>query len=387
MVFPAMRHSRFEHSLGTYYLFERIRDKVAESYLTEDQVKLLGELALYHDIGHLPFSHTFEFSMDILKYLDKDKYNEILKKFSGSQKLRAKLHEYIGIEILKKMGKAELANLMKIVYMGPSDAGQNKQENLQRIAQLILNSKDLDIDRLDYLQRDSYYSGAKYGYLPIDRLWDFEIHERNGNFAYLYKYKSLDDLEHYFLARFHMYHSIYNHCVVEIYNRIMAFLIAKMIADSLIPTSLIYDTDEVIYFTEDLILWKLKELHKGGNTEYEHFYKAIYERNRYGRAMLTGDEATTFKSYLDMDNGKRADEVYNELANLNGKAVIGVNEIEMKPSNIVLERKGVYINLEDINEFNVPSKRIKVCIGVRDKQTEEKVKKLFDGISLEFRNT
>ncbi|WP_054837344.1 hypothetical protein [Metallosphaera hakonensis] len=79
--------------------------------------------------------------------------------------------------------------------------------------------------------------------------------------------------------------------------------------------------------------------------------------------------------------------MYNELANLNGKAVIGVNEIEMKPSNIVLERKGVYINLEDINEFNVPSKRIKVCIGVRDKQTEEKVKKLFDGISLEFRNT
>jgi len=61
------------------------------------------KLALYHNIGHLPFSHTFEFAFEVLKYINPSIYNQILN-FTGFQVKLFKLHEMIGIRLLKEMG-------------------------------------------------------------------------------------------------------------------------------------------------------------------------------------------------------------------------------------------------------------------------------------------
>ncbi|MCG3109960.1 hypothetical protein L3N51_02257 [Metallosphaera sp. J1] len=384
LVFPSMRHSRFEHSLGTYYQFEKIREKLERVDIGREEVNLVGKLALYHDIGHLPFSHTFEYSFDVLKFLNRELYGEILRKVTGegTGKHTAKLHEYMGMKILREMGESEVANLMKDVYQG------GEASELASLASLIINSKDLDIDRLDYLQRDSYYSGTKYGLLPADRLWDFEITKRDGKYKYLFKLKSIDDLEHYFLARYHMYSSIYNHCVVEIFNRVMAFLIAKLIADGAIEPEDVTESSRFLNFTDDSILTLLKKQRGEKEKEYTPFYEAIYMRKKYARAMLVGEVAQRLKSILNDDS--EAGEIYSELVNLKVLAVIGANEIEMKTQNILIEwDEHARLPLEDSRDVNLPSKRYKVCVGVYDAGTREKIETLFKkyNISLEFRNS
>ncbi|MCY0861189.1 MAG: HD domain-containing protein [Metallosphaera prunae] len=380
LVFPSMRHSRFEHSLGTYYQFQKISEKLRD--YVKDELELVGKLALYHDIGHLPFSHTFEYSFEVLRYLNRELYEEILKKVTGeTQKQTAKLHEYMGMRILREIKEEEVADLMKGVYQG---GGQN---DLVGLATLIINSKDLDIDRLDYLQRDSYYSGTKYGLLPVDRLWDFEIVKKNEKFKYLFRLKSIDDLEHYFLARYHMYSSIYNHCVVEIFNRIMAFLIAKLIADGFIKPEEIYEPSRFLNFTDDSILAALKVAVER-KEEYRPFYESIYLRRKYSRAMLTGDEAQNLKSILE--DKSEAEPIYSELVRLNGSAVIGANEIVMESQNILIRKdEHVKLSLNESREVNLPSKRYKVCIGVYDSKAMETIINLFKRyhISLNFRNS
>ncbi|BAB67077.1 HD domain-containing protein [Sulfurisphaera tokodaii] len=381
MVFPSMRHSRFEHSLGTYYIASKMVENVqASEKEIIDKKELIKELALYHDIGHFPFSHTFEFAMEILEYLNKNIYNSIIK-LTGFRDMEYKLHEMMGINILRSIRKTELADLMSNAYSSKDIKEIN--DPLVKIAKLIVNS-ELDADRLDYLQRDSYYSGAKFGIIDPERLL---ITMKITTDGYVFPPKAIDDLEHFFLARFHMYSSVYNHPVIEIYNRIMAYFIAFAINSSLldIPSNL----EEFAEFTDEKIYLALLKV-KNDN-RFSHFYESLVKRKKYMRAVVEGDQAKNlFKIISSNEKSKR--NLYDTVLNYYGKIVIGKSELTTEIGNIFIERKMLkesYNNpLSEEGGLTKIPERYRIYVGAYDEVSKNDILKYFNdtfGIRLAFK--
>lgn len=185
LTFHGAEGSRFTHSLGVMQVARRVFDRLAHRYpALQSQRTLVLCAALLHDVGHGPYSHTSE---DIFHSDHELWTRRILRE---SHPLRRRLDQY----------DPDLVENLAQVYL--------KQYPLPWVNQLI--SSQLDCDRLDYLMRDSYFTGASYGKLDLDRIlmaldYDPESHQlvvaRKGQAA----------IEHYLVVRHFMYVQVYNH--------------------------------------------------------------------------------------------------------------------------------------------------------------------------------
>ena len=378
MVFPSMRHSRFEHSLGVYQIASKMIDRIRKESLTmklkSDSKDKIKKLALYHDLGHLPFSHTFEFAFEVLQYINPNIYDQILS-FTGFKGILFKLHEMIGIKLLEEMGDRELSNLMRDVY-----TKSEPDDEFKRIMKLIINS-NLDADRLDYLQRDSYYSGAKFGIIDPERIIITMNITPEG---YKFPPKAIDDLEHFFLARFHMYSSVYNHPVIEIYNRVMAYFIAFALDSSLLKFP--ENFEEFKTFTDESVFLALVKAKNDQNLS--HFYYSLVERRKYKRALIEGAQARDLLKLISSDK-----EFYKTVLDYKGKVVIGEAELNTSIDKIKIERKmGRKDNPRDLREeeaVTIPPERHRIYIGAYDDDSSKRIANHFEkeyNIILQFRN-
>lgn len=186
--FHGAEHSRFQHSLGVYELSRIICDHFVRNYPKDwdDSERLLTlSAALLHDIGHGPFSHTFEkifdtdheqFTIDII--LDENtEVNQILKTVSPSF-------------------PTKVASVIKGDYPNP------------QVVQLI--SSQIDADRMDYLQRDAYFTGVSYGKFDLSRILRV-IRPYKGGIAF--QYQGMHAVEDYIVSRYQMYMQVYFHPV------------------------------------------------------------------------------------------------------------------------------------------------------------------------------
>ena len=379
MVFPSMRHSRFEHSLGVYHIASKMIDRIRTESLTielkSDLKDKIKKLALYHDLGHLPFSHTFEFAFEVLQYINPNIHNQILN-FAGFKGKLFKLHEMIGIKLLEEMGDKELSDLMGEIY----ERGEPKDE-FKKIVKLIINS-DLDADRLDYLQRDSYYSGAKFGIIDPERIIITMSITPEG---YIFPPKAIDDLEHFFLARFHMYSSVYNHPVIEIYNRVMAYFIAFALDSSLLKFP--DNFEEFKTFTDESVFHALVKAKNDPNLS--HFYNSLVERRKYKRALIEGVQAHSLLKVIS-DN---KEEFYKTILDFKGKVVIGEVELSTSINKIKIERKmgnrSYNMDLREEEAVTIPPERHRIYIGAYNDDISNKITEYFKkeyNIILQFRN-
>lgn len=186
--FHGAEHSRFQHSLGVYELSRIICDHFVRNYPEDwdDSERLLTlSAALLHDIGHGPFSHTFEkifdtdheqFTIDII--LDEStEVNQILKTVSPSF-------------------PTKVASVIKGDYPNP------------QVVQLI--SSQIDADRMDYLQRDAYFTGVSYGKFDLSRILRVIRPYKDG---IAFQYQGMHAVEDYIVSRYQMYMQVYFHPV------------------------------------------------------------------------------------------------------------------------------------------------------------------------------
>ena len=199
LTFHGAESSRFTHSLGVFHLARKAINHLSKIDSTLKKYKfILYGAALLHDLGHGPLSHTSE---EIFKIKHEDWTAKLI---NSSKEIRF---------ILNKYGEH---NAKKI-----SDLIQFRKAPQKLIISLI--SSQLDCDRMDYLIRDSYTTGARYGQLDIDRIISAMTIAPDGDLAI--QPKGLMAIEHYLVIRNLMYRSVYNHRLNEVSNWLLEQII------------------------------------------------------------------------------------------------------------------------------------------------------------------
>lgn len=179
LVYTGALHNRFEHALGAMSLMvsalQSLKNKGVEISNEEYEAVILA--ILLHDIGHGPFSHALEFT--IVENVHHEQLSEIFM-----QKLNAEYNGKLSLAI--KIFKGDYHKLF--------------------LHELV--SSQLDMDRLDYLIRDSFYSGVSEGVVPSKRLIEL-LDVKNGRLAI--NHKGIYSVEKFLVARRIMYWQVYFH--------------------------------------------------------------------------------------------------------------------------------------------------------------------------------
>lgn len=179
LVYPGAHHTRFHHALGCLHLMQKAIGvlKLKGVEISDEEEEALQIAILLHDIGHGPFSHAMEHSI-----------------------VEGVSHETISFLFMEKMNRQFHGRLSLAIEIF---RGTNKRKFL---CQLI--SSQLDMDRLDYLKRDSFFSGVAEGNINSDRLIsmlnvvdDVLVVEEKGIYS----------VEKFLLARRLMYWQVYLH--------------------------------------------------------------------------------------------------------------------------------------------------------------------------------
>ncbi|WP_366161470.1 HD domain-containing protein [Bacillus infantis] len=188
LTFHGAEHSRFNHSLGVYEIVRRIIDDVFAGREEWDDNERLVSLcaALLHDLGHGPFSHSFEKVFD----LDHEYYTQAI--ILGNTDVNL---------VLSRAGKdfpKDVADVIAKTY-------RNKQ-----VVSLI--SSQIDADRMDYLQRDAYFTGVSYGHFDMERILRVM---RPREDQVVIKQSGMHAVEDYIMSRYQMYWQVYFHPVTR----------------------------------------------------------------------------------------------------------------------------------------------------------------------------
>jgi hypothetical protein len=187
ITYPGGTHSRFSHALGTMHLAGQMAESLRRGVeLSDEKWQLVRFAGLLHDIGHGPFSHSYE---------------EILVKYRNLN------HEQMGERIIKK---SEVADALRDCGFEPAEVVKlafGKPKRKERYLKQIIASQ-VDADKMDFLVRDSYFTGAEYGRIDINRLIQAMDVVRNDVAIDL---KALYALEAFLIARYEMFLAVYYH--------------------------------------------------------------------------------------------------------------------------------------------------------------------------------
>lgn len=191
-VFPSATHSRFMHSIGTYYLSCRLLSKLQHTQSQRD-ILLIQLAALLHDIGHGPFSHVFEHIIQ----------THVCSDWTHEQQTIRIIHHMV-TKYNIPLTPYETEQVCK--YIDPPET------HIQHWMYQIVSNKynSIDVDKLDYLQRDMLVMGL-YSKIPTDRiLMGMHIHKNQ----IMFRNSVTSDIADLLFQRFRMYRQIYQHRVV-----------------------------------------------------------------------------------------------------------------------------------------------------------------------------
>lgn len=182
LVYPGALHTRFHHALGAMHLMslaiETLRGK--DVIITEEEEEAANAAILLHDIGHGPFSHSLEHTL-----------------------VEGVSHEHLSELIMNKLNEqfnGQLSLAIKIF-----------QNNYPKLFLHQLVSSQLDTDRMDYLNRDSFFTGVSEGVISFDRI----IKMLNvANNTLVVEQKGIYSIEKFLIARRLMYWQVYLHKTV-----------------------------------------------------------------------------------------------------------------------------------------------------------------------------
>lgn len=293
MVFQTAEHSRFTHSLGVYQMANLVLINVEGMNEISEYEKLVFLCsALLHDIGHGPYSHAFEHVIE-------------------------KNHEEMTVNIIT----SEKSSVNKILSISDTLADDiasviSHDGKFPLIESLV--SSQLDVDRMDYLSRDAYFTGAAYGHIDYFRILRSMKMVDN---KLLVRASGVHSIESYLMSRYHMYFQVYYHpvarayeCLLEgIYNRIKDLVKENIEIDANISSFInvlngCNDILEYINLDDAYVNGFIKQLTKSNDHVLKTLATAFENRHLFKFVELANDPDPNFLDNLakkyDNPNGK-----------------------------------------------------------------------------------
>jgi len=358
-VFPGANHTRFEHSLGVYSLSLRYLEKLLNfpdfrklCNPIEDSIKLIVLSALLHDIGHYPYSHWVE---------EIDEFPRGIKLPSHEERARQiLLNGDIG-SVIKNEWKVKVEEVADLI------TDDSKREILNSFLSSII-----DIDKLDYLYRDSVHCGVSYGKgIDIERLLD-SLYVNTEKRQLCVTEKGQSTLLSILSARNIMYQAVYWHKTVRaseaMFKRFFYEYVLELTQGSLNNDEILTELDKLFYHSDDeftAILYKwansirnksLQELiqpfayrgrkiYKPAYIYFDHNSENSSKIDKFFRNLLTGKYS--YKDLIDKSN-KFCESLKNHIS-------------DIKPLDIIFETTPIgsgekYI-LDELSIYNTRKQR------------------------------
>lgn len=233
--FPGATHNRFLHSIGVSHVAGQIFDCLFRAYpfskpAVRNRLRQTVKLAaLLHDIGHGPLSHTTEQVMPSVKDL-----NIRLYQTQGIEQNRQANHEDYTIKLITDTQIAQIietsfqditalhvACLIDLNLQGEENYFTDGAINFRQLLSQIVSS-ELDADRMDYLERDSYFCGINYG--KIDKDWlqqNLTLHIIDHKAYLALNRRALYAFDDFLISRHHMHLMVYFHHKSIIYEEML----------------------------------------------------------------------------------------------------------------------------------------------------------------------
>ncbi len=320
MLFPTAEHTRFSHSIGCYHvmrlLIEHFRPILQKINVEIDDVdiKLSLAAALLHDIGHGPFSHAFENALPntVNQKKHEDWTTDIIT--SPESRINQVILKHFGEPFLDRL--AELIANKRLIKKNGLERQENDKIDLFFILSSLISSQ-LDADRMDYLLRDSYFTGVPYGKIDLSRLINALTLTVSGNKYYVcVQEKYLSTIEDYVLARYQMHDGIYLHdfkCEMELILKKILYrafelykgnnlkkdnlpiAILKIFEDQDMTVSDYVSLDDAVMLAL-FLNWK-----NDGDSLLSSLCKTLLDRNKYRQIMIldsTDSDISEFKEKL-----------------------------------------------------------------------------------------
>jgi HD superfamily phosphohydrolase len=267
-VYPGANHTRFEHCIGVMYLAGKVVENPNISgVVSDEEVDMARAAALLHDVGHGPFSHVFE--QLLIRDLDKT-------------------HEDITSWIIEK---SELRDRVAKMGYVPEEVGKLAVGKLHKPGKAFLDqiiSSAVDVDKQDFIVRDTFHTGAEYGFIDVFRL----IHALDVLGEDLaVEVGALSALEAFMIARIESFKSIYFHRVGRA-AQIMLAMAMEQANEELGLTA--FKTPEEYMEMDDYTVWSaLKHCEKSkgiiADLEQRRMLKCAYERTFYQKDMMVSN--------------------------------------------------------------------------------------------------
>ena len=408
MAFPGAEHTRFSHSIGTFYVMDRIINhfnslfiKLGLPKITKKDKEVALLAALLHDIGHGPFSHAFE------KVLSSHNYN--IKHDQMSIKIIMDKKSMVNKVICNEFSNEypELVTNMVAKKEEIKEKGFAKganEINLQFVLSSLISSQ-LDADRMDYLLRDAMFTGVKCSNIDLSRIiasLNLNVNDKK-EFCVCIKSKYISDIENYLAGRYQMYKNVYHHgmkcqmelIIMKILKRAKVLYNKKQINNLPNAIKSIFENKEISveeYLSlDDNVLWYLFSVWQSSDDiELSYLCTALLSRNKFTKIPIilldNHDYSFEFKNnlveifkkfgyninlddesfYLENEDNIEIYKISKEnIYVLNQFGVLSdiVNESKIINTSIKENRKTVYIsfkllkelyggNTEMINEIN-----------------------------------
>jgi HD superfamily phosphohydrolase len=233
MVYPGGVHSRFEHVLGTMHVAGLVAESIADKVdLNEERIQELRLAALLHDVGHGPFSHLFE---EVLAHKKDLSHEDMSQRIVLESDIK---------DILERHGIS--SKRMAQLCVG-------KQKTHPFMNEVIAGGLSADI--MDYLLRDSYFTGVEYGKVDIHRVIDsLDVMGEHLvlNQAALYAFEAL------LIARYEMFKAVYFHRTVRAAELMLAH--SMTLADEELGLTNLSKIGSYLKLTDEVVVYRLSSL-------------------------------------------------------------------------------------------------------------------------------
>lgn len=298
LVFAGATHDRFSHSIGAMHLSSHAFDRIVDDFnatfgpraISPDQAdyfrRLVRLTALLHDVGHGPFSHSLEgvtsagkpihpLRKEILEHSDLPNHWVKEKGIPSREKWlnERTYHEDFTLVILAKMmddtgyigglPAQDIASLLAD-WIEPTEelkqmckVGPTGKWNVRSVLKALV-SGEVDVDRMDYLLRDSHYTGVPYGQYDREMLLDNVVWRPDPNrpsqLCVCIRRKALHAFEDFLISRFHMFLQVYSHKTVVGFDIILENALAESQDFQIAP-----DLDAYVTWSDEWLLGRILE--------------------------------------------------------------------------------------------------------------------------------